>query len=112
MTTLTYNEVSNFLFEDYRKNSFLSEMPRELNEVDIDNVSGGDFKDGLISWAASLGLGNASFGTGAAGAVSAGTAFAMSPLTVLGMGALAGYGGWEMGTAINDRFINPILWGE
>jgi hypothetical protein len=41
MSTLTYREVDNFLFNDIKQQQFLSDQPHELNEYDMDLVSGG-----------------------------------------------------------------------
>jgi hypothetical protein len=42
MNTITYKEVDSFLFNNIQQHQFLSEQPRELNEVDMDFVSGGN----------------------------------------------------------------------
>jgi hypothetical protein len=46
MSTLMYNEVENFLFEDFKKHQYLSDQNREMSEQDIDMVSGGYYLSG------------------------------------------------------------------
>jgi hypothetical protein len=41
MSTLTYNQVYNFLFNDFKKHQFISDQKREMSKQDVDMVSGG-----------------------------------------------------------------------
>jgi hypothetical protein len=41
MSTLTYKEVDSFLFINIQQKQLMSHQPQELNECDIDLVSGG-----------------------------------------------------------------------
>jgi hypothetical protein len=41
MSTLTYKEVDSFLFINIQQNQLMSIQPQELNEYDMDLVSGG-----------------------------------------------------------------------
>jgi hypothetical protein len=41
MDTLTYKKTDSFLFNNIQQQQILSDQPRELNEYEIDLVSGG-----------------------------------------------------------------------
>jgi hypothetical protein len=103
MSTLTYNEVNNFLFDDFKKHQFLSDVNHEMSEQDIDMVSGGfNALDGF-TWGGAIGTTVGTALTGSSiGAANGGFLGAS-------LGFVGGLG-WSAGTYLNDNVINPWLW--
>ena len=68
---------------------------RDLSIQDIEAVHGGHAALGVASGGLAIALGSASFGAGWGG-VAVGLAFAVSPLTVVALGGLALYAGYQL----------------
>lgn len=82
-------------WRDWRLGMEKTMKDMEMNEIEA--VDGGMAAVGIASAGLALAVGSASFGAGW-GMVGVGLAFAASPLTVVALGGLALYAGYQLAT--------------